>query len=807
MLAGSLLVAVADAAESEAPHRLSVVPAEVALNGSRARQQLLVSGEFTNAGESDLTRTATWESSNPAIAEVSLAGLVIPRSDGTAEIKVRFQGLTAVGTVQVRNMAEPPQIDFRTDVIAALSRAGCSQGACHGSPQGKNGFRLSLRGYDPDLDLQVLTRETAGRRTNKLEPDTSLILLKGSGTVPHGGGTRFKAADVAYQTLRAWIAAGCQDSGLARQLVSLETIPDRRLLHTFSPQQQVLALARFADGTVEDVSRLAVFSTRNDPACDVSAEGLVTFNSTAEATILVRYLEQVRSVQLTYVKVDPAFEFHGPEPINDVDRLVFAKQKSLQLAPASLANDAVFLRRVYLDVIGALPTEAEAREFLDSSVPDKRAQLIDRLLERNEYATFWAMKWADVMRGNRNTISQRGVHSWHRYLVNHFAEDRSFDQLAREILMAQGNTLNRPAANFYRISPTPEEAAENFAQIFLGIRLQCARCHNHPFESLTQTDYYGLAAYFARVKIKGKQFGLDDEIVYLDRQGEVQHPLTRRNMEPIVFGSPAGTLAPEDDPRARLADWLISPDNRYFARSTVNRMVYHLLGKGIVEPVDDFRDTNPPSNPELLDALAQEFIVVGFRFKPVLRTILNSRTYQLSGEQAQKQSPQASNPDRYFTHATIRMLTAEQVVDGVSSAVGLPEQFPGYPSGTRAVELAEGEIENHFLMAFTRPIRDSACDCARDHDPSLSGVLHLLNNSALLKKIAAPDSRLNSCLAASKSTTEIVEAMYLSTLSRRPTPSEIQLIEEHLARQSDRTAGLQDLQHAILNSAEFLLRH
>ena len=606
MLAGSLLVAVADAAESEAPHRLSVVPAEVALNGSRARQQLLVSGEFTNAGESDLTRTATWESSNPAIAEVSLAGLVIPRSDGTAEIKVRFQGLTAVGTVQVRNMAEPPQIDFRTDVIAALSRAGCSQGACHGSPQGKNGFRLSLRGYDPDLDLQVLTRETAGRRTNKLEPDTSLILLKGSGTVPHGGGTRFKAADVAYQTLRAWIAAGCQDSVSARQLVSLETIPDRRLLHTSSPQQQVLALARFADGTVEDVSRLAVFSTRNDPACDVSAEGLVTFNSTAEATILVRYLEQVRSVQLTYVKVDPAFEFHGPEPINDVDRLVFAKQKSLQLAPASLANDAVFLRRVYLDVIGALPTEAEAREFLDSSVPDKRAQLIDRLLERNEYATFWAMKWADVMRGNRNTISQRGVHSWHRYLVNHFAEDRSFDQLAREILMAQGNTLNRPAANFYRISPTPEEAAENFAQIFLGIRLQCARCHNHPFESLTQTDYYGLAAYFARVKIKGKQFGLDDEIVYLDRQGEVQHPLTRRNMEPIVFGSPAGTLAPEDDPRARLADWLISPDNRYFARSTVNRMVYHLLGKGIVEPVDDFRDTNPPSNPELLDVLAQD---------------------------------------------------------------------------------------------------------------------------------------------------------------------------------------------------------
>lgn len=789
------------------PKSLSVAPAVSQLRGLRAQQQLLVSGEFANTREADLTRQATYESSNPKVAAVAPSGLITPMGDGTAVINVQFENLSAVATVNVSGMTEPARVDFRTDAIAALSRAGCSQGACHGSPQGKNGFRLSLRGYDPDVDLQFLTRESPGRRTNPQEPDFSLILLKGSGRVPHQGGVRFRPTDVAYQTLRAWIADGCKDEKPGRKLVSLETIPAQRLLHATSPQQQVIALAHFADGTVEDVSSLAVFTARNDSDYSVSAEGLVTYSKSADATILVRYLEQVRSVRLTFVQDDPRYEFHGPEPVNSVDRHIFAQQKLLQLQPAPLAGDAVFLRRVYLDVIGALPTEAEAREFLDSTGPDKRAKLIDGLLEREEFANFWALKWADVMRGNRTTISQRGVHSFHRYLVNHFSQDRPLDQLAREILSAQGNTLHKPAANFYRISPTPDEAAESFSQLFLGIRMQCAKCHNHPFESLTQTDYYGLAAYFARVKIKGKQFALDDEIVYLDRQGEVQHPLTRKNLEPIALGVAAGTLAPEDDRRAKLADWLTSPDNRFFARSTVNRIWYHLMGQGIVEPVDDFRDTNPPSHPELLDELAQEFVRGGFRFKPVLRTILNSRAYQLSGEKVAMQSPLASNPSRYFTQSTVRMLTAEQIVDAVSSSIGVPEEFRGYPKGARAVELAEGEVENHFLMAFTRPIRDAACDCAREDDPSLNEVLHLLNNAGLVRRIASKESRLASWLAADKTTPEIVESMYLSTLSRLPTPVERKLIEEHIAQNPDRASGLQDLQHALINSNEFLLRH
>jgi hypothetical protein len=805
MVALLLLATVARA--DEAPQSVSVAPTEVALRGARAYQHLIVTGNFDAARTADFSWTAKYESADASIAEVSATGVVVPKKDGVTTITVHCQSLTAQANVTVTGMSEPSPIDFRTDVIAAISRAGCSQGACHGSPQGKDGFRLSLRGFDPDLDIKTLTREDTSRRVNVLQPAASLILLKGSGRLPHGGGVRFAAGDPVYATLHDWIADGCANPKESRRLESLEIIPGSRVLQSGHPEQQVVAMAKFSDGTTMDVSRLAVFSTRHDPAVNVSPDGLVKFERTGEATILVRYLQQVRSVRLTYVERDPAFAFQDPGSAHEIDRHVFAKQRLLQLQPAPLASDATFLRRVYLDCIGTLPTVAEAREFLDSTEPNKREQLIDKLLERPEFAPFWAMKWADVMRGNRVTISQRGVHSLHRYLVSSFAADRPFDQLARELITGQGNTLHKPAANFFRISPTPEDAAESFAQLFLGVRMQCAKCHNHPFESLTQADYYGLAAYFARVKIKGKQFGSDDEIVYVTRQGEVQHPLTRQNLEPVAFGAPAGMLGPDDDRREKLADWLTKSDNRLFARSTVNRIWYHLMGRGIVDPVDDFRDTNPPSHPELLDALADQFVRGGYRFKPVIRSILTSRTYQLSAEQREKQSPQAADPGRYFAKSNVRMLTGEQALDAISFAIGLPETFKGYPAGTRAIELAEGAVENDFLMAFSRPVRDAACDCAREEEPSLNEVLHLLNNSDLLRKIESPQSHLGRWLKEEKPTAEILENLYLATLSRRPTEAEIKLANEHVAGSADRAAALHDLQHALLNSNEFLLRH
>jgi len=786
---------------------IEAVPTTVKLTGSRARQQLVVTGKFATGETADLTSAAKYESKSPAIASVDSNGLVIPRAAGTAQIIVKNGTQETKIEVTVEGLDAPDPVDFRLEAIAALSRAGCSQGACHGSPQGKGGFRMSLRGYDPDVDLLTLVREAGGRRIDRMTPDDSLILKKGSNTIAHVGGVRFRKEEASYQTLRQWIADGAPDAGVTKSLVKLEVVPGSRRLHTDHPRQQLIALAHFDDGSVRDVTPLSVFSSNPSSAFEVGGEGLVKFSGTGEAVVLVRYLEKVSSVRLTYVKIDPQYVFQGPKPANFVDEYISAKQELLQLQPAEVVGDAAFLRRVHLDLIGTLPNVDEAREFLESNAPDKRAKLIDRLLERDEYAQFWALKWADVMRGSRETISERGVHSFHRYLVRQFAADRSFAETAREIVTGSGNTLYKPEANFYRIANTPEDAAESMAQLFLGVRMQCARCHNHPFEAITQGDYYGLAAYFARVKNKGKQFMLDDTVVYLARNGEVQHPLTKKNLEPVAFGAAAGPLTPDDDRRTHLAQWLTEPGNRFFAASTVNRVWYHLLGTGLVEPVDDFRDSNPASHPELLQALADDFAKSGYKFKPVIRAILNSRAYQLSAQSTAKQSPNAAQGDRYFTKAKIRMLTAEQVLDGISIATGLPEQFTGYPLGTRAIELAEGAADHHFLAAFSKPIRDVQCDCAREEEPSLNQVIHLLNNAGLLAKVGSSQSRLGQWLAAGLKNEEIVERVYLATLSRKPTAAEQEVAAKHIISVGDRNAALQDLQHALLNSDEFLLRH
>jgi hypothetical protein len=385
------------------------------------------------------------------------------------------------------------------------------------------------------------------------------------------------------------------------------------------------------------------------------------------------------------------------------------------------------------------------------------------------------------------------------------ADDKPVTKFARELLTGTGNTLNKPGANFYRVTRTPEDSAEAAAQLFLGVRMQCAKCHNHPFENITQTDYYGLAAFFARVQFKGTQFGLDDEVVYLQPGREINNPLTRKPQQPQAFGTPVA-LGPDDDRREKLADWLTDPSNKFFAPSVANRVWFHLMGKGIVDPVDDFRDTNPPSSPELLDALAKEFANGGYKLKPLIRVILNSRTYQLAAE-LPPQSPQAASPDRYFVAAQVRMLTAEQILDAVSSATGVPEKFKGYPAGTRAIALPEGGINHPFLMAFSKPVRDVICECAREDDPALPQVLHLLNNANVLAKVKADDGRVATLLKANKDDAAAIEQIYLATLSRRPTAHEKELVAKHLAGVKNRAAGLQDVQHALMNLNEFLLRH
>lgn len=789
---------------------LHVAPSKLTLASSRSRQQLLVTGKLGGADpreEADLTRLATFESLTPSVALLTQTGVVVPNGYGTAQIVVRYAGVEARTEVHVRSIADPDPIDFDTEVIASLSRAGCNSGACHGSPKGKNGFRLSLRGFEPAVDYTTLTRGAFGRRTNPVSPDDSLALQKGLAQISHKGGVRFKVTDPTYQVLRTWIAQGCRPGSATRKLDRLEVLPERRRLASSHPQQQLVARAHYSDGTVRDVTHLAVFTSNDPAAATVTADGFVQFQSTAVTTILVRYLDQIRSAELTYVDRDPEFAYASPPEANFIDRHVFARQKDLQLVPAERTTDAVFLRRVYLDTIGTLPTSDEARRFLDSADPNKRAVLIDGLLDREEFAWFWALKWADVMRGSDVTISRRGVHSFHRYLVKLFRDDRPFDEFARETLTSLGSTLHRPAANFHRIARTPEDAAEAMAQLFLGVRIQCSKCHNHPYEAITQDDYYGLAAHFARVKFKGKAFGRDDEIVYLDRRGEMRHPTRNVDVVPTVFGKPAGELQPEADRRQLLVTWLTQKDNPYFARATVNRVWFHLFKQGIVEPVDDFRATNPPSNRELLDELASEFVRGGYRVKLIVRAILNSNTYQLSTKPPTQQSPKAANANRYFTHAAVEMLSAEQVLDAISSATGVPAAFKNAPPGTRAIELAEGAVDHPFLQAFSKPVRDVICECAREDEPSLNQVLHLMNNSTIISDIASSQSRISRWVAAKMDDAEILDAMYLSTLSRPPSDGQRQLMADYLAEADDRLAAFHDLQHALLNTREFLLRH
>jgi len=788
------------------PKSIEVRPAEVELVGQRDVARLSVLGRHDAGRVTDLSRVAKYTVEDPRVAVVTADGRLKPVGNGRSRVRVSVGSTSQAVTVVVKSFEVARPVEFYTEVIAALSRGGCNQGACHGSPQGKNGFRLSLRGYKPELDRVTLTREIFGRRTSPQNPDASLILAKSTNRVPHVGGRRFRGTEPAFGLLRQWIYEGTLINEPAEKVLKLEILPGQQTLHTSSPQLQLVARAHFADGAIRDVTHLAVFTTSDVDASSVSDDGLVEFDGTAEVAILVRYLKQMVSVRLAYVRTDPNYVAQRRAEENSIDRLVFAKHRQLQLKASRTAAEGTYLRRVHLDLLGTIPSPEAARAFLDSQDPDKHLSLVNRLLKRPEFGEFWAMKWLDVMRGNRESISERGVHKLHRYLVRHFAEDRSFGDLARRILTSRGNTLENPPASFFRIARTPEDAAESTAQLFLGVRIQCAKCHNHPYEAITQDDYYGLAAYFARVKLKGRVFGLDREIVFVGRSGEVKHLETGEVMKPTAFGKVATDVSVGEDVRPQLADWLVQGQNRWFARSTVNRIWAHIFGLGIVEPVDDFRDSNPPSNVELLDELARQFVAGDYRFKPVIRSIATSQAYRLDGLPI-VQSPHSAHPTRYFTSAVVKMLSAEQILDAISQSTGVPEKFRGYPLGTRAAQLAEGAVDHNFLKAFTKPVRDVRCDCARDTDPTLNQIVHLMNNAGILDRFDASSSRLGRLLAAKRPTSEIVETLYLATLSRRPSVAERKLARDHVASLPNRAEGLRDIQHALINSNEFLLRH
>lgn len=783
----------------------------VTLDGPLSLHQLLVTGQYPNQDVRDLTHCCHYQSTNPSVATIDASGLIQPVSEGTTKIIVEAASKKQEVQVQVKGFVKPKPVSFRHDLIAVLNVGGCNSGACHGTPSGKNGFRLTLRGYDPDQDHRQLTRDVLGRRTDRLNPEASLIYRKALAKVPHEGGMRFRADSYPAKVMLSWLKQGLQsDPSTLPKLTRLEVLPGERVLRSPARLQQLAVRGHFSNGEVRDVTRLTVFSSSDGSVAEVNANGLVEFSETGEVAILCRYLEEMQTVRLTYLEDKPDFVWPNPTEKNFIDKHVFAKLKMLSIPPSDLCTDTEFVRRAYLDLCGILPTPEEVQTFLADQAKDKRQQLIERLLKRSEYADYWTLKWADVLRVNRKHIQLKGAIVFQQWIRKHLTNNTAFDEVVRELLTANGSTFANPPANYYRIAKDPTSLAETTAQLFFGVRMQCAKCHNHPFERWTQDDYYSLAAFFARTKRKPDPQQPGDakkkngaEVVFTARSGEVKQPRSGQVMKPKIMGKPAPTIPPGTTRREILANEVTAKDNTAFAKSVVNRIWYHLVGKGIVDPVDDFRDSNPSANDPLLNALAKEFVEHDFDIQHLIRLIMNSRTYQLSA----KTNDLNVDDEKYFSHAITRLFSAETLLDAICQVTSVPEKFAGMPPGTRAVQLPDGGVNHPFLKTFGQPARELACECERESDSNLAQALQLINGPTVNGKLRQANNRIGILLNKKTPPKAILNELYLATLCRLPIEGEVKVSLGHIDRQADKRKAWEDVLWALINSKEFLFRH
>lgn len=790
---------------------LELSPREVQFAHHRQRAQLVVTG-IRNGHPLDLTHQAEIQSCDRAVVEVHSGGVLVPVGAGAAEVLVRYGGHEARATIGIAAAAAAP-ISFVQEVLPTLTRSGCNAGRCHGAPSGKGGFALSLRGYDAYSDWYQLTRALGGRRLNVANPPASLLLLKAAGEVSHGGGRRLNTNDYWHALLAEWIAgvpqasAGLEEMG---ELVALEVHPKERWLECDTSSQQLRVVATFSQGRHQDVTHLALFSVHRDDIATVSPLGLVERLQYGEACISAQYLHKTASATVVFLPQSPEAAWPNLPVRGEIDRLAFARWSVLRLVPSPLTDDPTFLRRVFLDVCGMLPTVEEARTFLEDRDTHKRERLIDRLLERPEHSSWWALKWADRLGCNQRFVGKAGALKYFRWIEHQMAAGRPEDAFVRLLLTASGGNYGQPAASFYRLPRTPEDRAEHVAQVFLGVRIGCARCHNHPGESWTQDDYYGLAAFFARLKYRDGPFYNHqydkEETIIPTRSGEVSHPRTRQAVPPRTLGSEP-IAEDQRDRRETFADWLTAPDNPYFARAAVNRIWHSLFGRGLVDPVDDLRSSNPASHPQLLDYLARRYVALGFDHRRLLREILNSTVYQLS---SQPHAPHAAD-DRYFSHAYVRLLSAEQLLDAIGQATGNAEKFAGFPAGLRAVELPDGEYHHRFLQTFGRPARSLSCACERGEDSTLLQALELVGGRLIEEKIRRPGGRLDrwfaACAVGQPDFAALVDELYLATLCRYPSDDERAVLVGHLQQSAAPRQTAEDILWALLNHPEFLFQH
>ncbi|RPI89673.1 MAG: DUF1549 domain-containing protein [Planctomycetaceae bacterium] len=774
---------------------LKANPERVVLDRPEATRQLLVRGLQTAGDSSDLTRSVRFTVLEPQIVRINARGVVVPVAEGRSEILVEWNDLTVRIPVEVRGLANPPPLSFEHEVIPVLTKSRCNSGGCHGKAEGQNGFKLSVFGFDSAADHAALTQESRGRRLNLADPAQSPLLLKATATIPHGGGRKIDLGGLHHRRLARWIAEGAVLGGQSEAVVALKIEPPVRQMRAGETQQlQVTAVD--AAGAAICVTTEAEYETGADTIAQVDSQGLVTAGAVpGEATILVRYLDQVAVCRVTHPQRDVVFT--RPPEANFIDGLVWNKLEQLGIEPSDLADDSTFLRRVFLDTIGTLPTPAEAREFLADQSTEKRALLIDRLLRRAEYADYWAMRWSDMLRVDQDRTLPEGAVAMTRWLRRQFAENRPYDEFARDILTALGSTQAEGPAAIYRVLETPEALSRSFSQLFLGVRIECAQCHHHPFERWGQEDYFGFAGFFTGVALKPLPGGA--QAVMVKPGGDLKHPRTGENVATHALGAGAADCVAAADRRVLLADWMTDAANPYFAKVIANRLWAHYFGRGLVEPIDDLRETNPATNEPLLFALERHLRDVKYDLRAFTGTLLNSRAYQLSFQTNASNAADQQN----FSHVRAKALPAEVLLDAISQATGVPEKFQGWPEGYRAIQIWDNRLPSYFLRIFGRPLRVSVCECERSNEPSISQALHLMNSPEILGRIASPDGRARKLADSAATPEQIVDELCLASLSRYPSHDERQLLLAEFDR-TDRRSAAEDVLWALLNSKEFL---
>ena len=793
-----LTTAVTSAAELV---EINVYPENIDLSNSRDRQRVIVQARFADGITEDVTEQATLTAVNAEVLRKD-GYTFYPKTDGETTVNVEYQGKAIQIPAKVQNAEVIPPISYTLDVMPIFLKTNCNTGSCHGAARGKDGFRLSLYGFDINGDYTRITRDFSSRRINLAFPEDSLLLTKGAGVVPHTGGTRFRKGDELYETVHEWLRSGALlDQGEIPTVTKVDIYPKGAVLNGEGAQQKISVRAYYSDGTDRDVTHLAYFSSNNDNSAVIEQDGVVTAQNRGEAFIMARFDTHTVGTHFIVLPKNLQFAWNELPENNYIDGHMHNKFKNLRIIPSELCTDEEFIRRVTLDVTGRLPTVEEYNAFLANVDPTKREKLVDELLTRKEFVEIWVMKWAELLTiRTTNQISYKSMLLYYTWLQERVANNVPMNVMVQELLGSNGGTFANAATNYYQNETNTLKVAENVAQVFMGMRMQCAQCHNHPFDRWTMDDYYSFAAFFSQI---GRKRGEDPReiIVFNSGSGDVRHPVGNRVMAPKFLGGETPDVAGKDR-RQVMANWLASDENPFFAQNLSNIVWAHFFGKGIIQEVDDVRISNPPVNKELIDALSEKLRGYNYDFKKLVRDICTSRTYQLSTKTNETNEKDTTN----FSHATLRRMRAEVLLDAITQVTTTSNKFPGLPSGARAVQIANGNTSTYFLTTFGRAKRETVCSCEVKMEPNLSQALHMLNGDTVNAKITQ-GGLVTTRLGEEVPHEKIIEEIYIRCMTRKPTEKELTNLMELVGQEENKQQALEDVFWALLNSREFVFNH